>query len=558
MWPILRLRPGLNHNFTVLQHAHLCQRLFQLKVDEVGRVERTSKSLFGLPVGVVPHDEPQHIRDTTEEELAYIATRAEEAALAEEAGSLGTMEDEADVAAEEREFAEWTGSTGEPSGVGAGVPLVEEVVEESAEEETEADVTPRPRGGSASCGGLAPASRDTETLAQRAVKRAKASTGGEPPASTPRTPALVVISPDNSPRRSPRFIPQCEFIIHSPSTGGGVRILGADLAGFAGGERQQEEPLRAALDMPPPSTMPPRGASPARAPTAEPTRTEEEEASLDVGGSVSATNIGTEGNTSNQFGTDPPSTDQEDINTVIEEVAKDAEAEATKIAAGEAAKSATKEAAKEPAGETGEAAAGEASKKLQALHHALQDKVNSRMAAVDKAESDFQERVAQTQVWFGEAREELRTAQGELDERKRELILKQALAATLRGKDEEIGKIIAHRTQELEQKHKDALDALARDQASKVEKLELEREGLKKEVSELTEERGTPNYTLADLQVAISDNTKLLSEANGSIDDLKLKLDTLEGTLSEVMAREETLNKALEDERQLRKDDAAA
>ena len=25
---VMRLRPGLKHNFTVLQHAHLCQRLF--------------------------------------------------------------------------------------------------------------------------------------------------------------------------------------------------------------------------------------------------------------------------------------------------------------------------------------------------------------------------------------------------------------------------------------------------------------------------------------------------------------------------------------------------
>ena len=48
------------------------------------------------------------------------------------------------------------------------------------------------------------------------------------------------------------------------------------------------------------------------------------------------------------------------------------------------------------------------------------------MAAVDKAEADFEERIAQTQVCFGEARDELRAAQGELDERKRELILKQA------------------------------------------------------------------------------------------------------------------------------------
>ena len=61
---------------------------------------------------------------------------------------------------------------------------------------------------------------------------------------------------------------------------------------------------------------------------------------------------------------------------------------------------------------------------LQALHRARHDKAKSMRAAVDKAEADFEERVAQTQVWFGEAREELQTAQGELDERKRELILK--------------------------------------------------------------------------------------------------------------------------------------
>nr|XP_020161636.1 nuclear matrix constituent protein 1a-like [Aegilops tauschii subsp. strangulata] len=388
-------------------------------------------------------------------------------------------------------------------------------------------------------------------------------------------------------------------------------------------ERQQEEPLRAAPDTPPPSTTPPRGVSPARAPTAEPTCTEEEEASLDAGGSVPATNVGGEGTTFSQFGTDPPSTDQEDIDTVIEEVAKDAEAESAKIAAGEAAKSAVEEAAKGPAGDTSEVAAGESGKaaaeeaakepagegavddqpssyaaprtgkylkvgddlfirllgtadprapaegeifdnealttaglqvvdepsadsggsqeeqvlramnvkfqKLQALLRARQDKVNSRMAAVDKAEADFQERVAQTQEEDLIAREE-------------------ALAATLRGKDEEIGKIVAQRTQELEQKHKDALDALALDHADKVEKLELEQEELKKKVSELKEERDTTNRTLADLQVAISDKTKLLSEANDSINDLKLKLDGLEGTLSEVRAREETLNKALESE----------
>ena len=41
--------------------------------------------------------------------------------------------------------------------------------------------------------------------------------------------------------------------------------------------------------------------------------------------------------------------------------------------------------------------------KLQALHRARQDKVNSRMVTMDKAEADFQERVAQMQTWFTEA-----------------------------------------------------------------------------------------------------------------------------------------------------------
>ena len=66
-----------------------------------------------------------------------------------------------------------------------------------------------------------------------------------------------------------------------------------------------------------------------------------------------------------------------------------------------------------------------------------------------------------------------------------------------------------------------------------MEKLELEREELKKKVSELTEERDTDNHTLEDVQVAISDKAKLLSEANDSINDLKLKLDGLERKLSE-------------------------
>nr|XP_020191277.1 myristoylated alanine-rich C-kinase substrate-like [Aegilops tauschii subsp. strangulata] len=185
---------------------------------------------------------------------------------------------------------------------------------------------------------------DMEMLAQRVAKWAKMSTGGKPPASTSRTPELVVISPDNSPRRSPRFSPQ--------------RV-----------ERQQEEPPRATPNTPPQSTTPPRGASPARMPTTEPTHMEEEGAGMGTGGFVPTMNVGREGNAS-QLGTDLPSTNPEDVDTVIEEVAKDVEAEADKIAVEEAAKTAAEEAAKGPTGEAGkdtaegagEAAAGEANK----------------------------------------------------------------------------------------------------------------------------------------------------------------------------------------------------
>ena len=57
-----------------------------------------------------------------------------------------------------------------------------------------------------------------------------------------------------------------------------------------------------------------------------------------------------------------PSADQENIDAVIKEVARDAEAEANKIAAEEASKGAAEDAAKEPVGETGKAAAEEAGK----------------------------------------------------------------------------------------------------------------------------------------------------------------------------------------------------
>nr|XP_020164814.1 uncharacterized protein LOC109750266 [Aegilops tauschii subsp. strangulata] len=141
-------------------------------------------------------EEPLLIQDTTKEELDYIAARAAEAALAREAGSAGHEEDEADSATEEKELAQWAESAEEASGANAEAPLVEDVDEELTEEEAEA-VDPPAVGKDTSCAGLAPASRsgpagpcsgnrDTETLAQRVAKRAKASTGDKLPAGEER------------------------------------------------------------------------------------------------------------------------------------------------------------------------------------------------------------------------------------------------------------------------------------------------------------------------------------------------------------------------------------
>ena len=85
----------------------------------------------------------------------------------------------------------------------------------------------------------------------------------------------------------------------------------------------------------------------------------------------------------------------------------------------------------------------------------------------------------------------------------------------------------------------------------------MERDGLKKKVLELTKEKDTINGALVEAQAAVLGKAKLLSKANDSINNLKLKLDGLEGKLLEARAREEILSKALEDEKQLRSNDVA-
>ena len=109
---------------------------------------------------VYVRNEPLLIQDTTQAELDYIAARALEVEHARQAGSDGGVEDEAAAAAEEKELAQWAESTGEASSTGTGAPLVEDVVDESSEEEVEA-VDPRSWGEGESCGGPAPASRSS-------------------------------------------------------------------------------------------------------------------------------------------------------------------------------------------------------------------------------------------------------------------------------------------------------------------------------------------------------------------------------------------------------------
>ena len=175
-----------------------------------------------------------------------------------------------------------------------------------------------------------------------------------------------------------------------------------------------------------------------------------------------------------------------------------------------------------------------------------------------------------------------KAAKDEIDQMQRRLLLdaqeedlvahEVALAAKLCAKDEEVERLIVQWTQDLMQEHKEAVDALTLDHADKlkeaidsaeaaeaakvelsvkVEKLELELEELRKETSKLKKDRDMTAHTLAELQVTISDKKKLLSKANDSIADLRLKQETHEKMLSESRARKLTLAKELADERLL-------
>nr|XP_040256129.1 formin-A-like [Aegilops tauschii subsp. strangulata] len=157
------------------------------------------------------------------------------------------------------------------------------------------------------------------------------------------------------------------------------------------------------------------------------------------------------------------------------------------------------------------------------------------MAVVDKAEVDLNERVTETQAWFCEAHKELKAAQHVLAERKLELVMKQA---------------DIEKAQELAREQ-------AQVQAGKVKELETERDGPKDQALKLAKEKDTLNGALIEAQGTVLGKAEMLSKANDSIKDLKLKLEGLEEMLSGARAWEETLTKDLEKERQLRRNVAA-
>ena len=98
-------------------------------------------------------------------------------------------------------------------------------------------------------------------MAERAAKRARTSTGDEPPARPLGEPAAIETSPEPSPRRSsrrsPRLSPQRESFTLFPLASAGEVIFTANILRRAGAEQQQESPTRGVPDAPPSSTAPP-------------------------------------------------------------------------------------------------------------------------------------------------------------------------------------------------------------------------------------------------------------------------------------------------------------
>ena len=257
--------------------------------------------------------------------------------------------------------------------------------------------------------------------------------------------------------------------------------------------------------------------------------------------------------------------------------------------------------------------------KLVSLYRARQEKLVSREALVVKAGTNIEKRAEELQSFHQEAlqslakerahlveeqkaflltkaeieeqqrvvTEKLSAQEGQLTQRKVDLdsheedlaAREAALVATLHRKDEEVSKLVAERTQEQEQKHKEEAEALvknfsdnlkqATDAAAaaetarkeleiKVARLEANLEANGKELSALKLDREKALYSLSEMQVTIAEKGKQLSAANDSIKDLTLKLTTLTETLEGARKRELALEKEIQDERALLQSTATA
>jgi hypothetical protein len=167
---VMRLYPGLNNNLTILQHTALCHRLFRADAKfklAAGVIPLCNNSALSSIIAMMPvcnahgpegnleepgevrvleffdnlsekaiREEPILICPTTPEEVAYIASRAEEAMLAAEAGIFGSLEAEASEGVPSEEVLAGQGeAAGEQSGEAAGSSNEEDTAEEQLQEE---------------------------------------------------------------------------------------------------------------------------------------------------------------------------------------------------------------------------------------------------------------------------------------------------------------------------------------------------------------------------------------------------------------------------------------
>lgn len=235
---IMRLRPGLNNNLTILEHDSLLHELFKYdpKHLEVFRLLRNIIPLcnnsavgsivtmmrdfnaHGLdPLWKEPKEEDVRqffdtleeravreenlIRDTTDQELAYIASRVEEARLAAEAGEFGFTMEEAEEAQRENlagqdELAEQGELAGEANSSAAGGPSTEEAAEEPLHEEPP---VPQRKKRILHKGGEPVQRQETQQLPPRRLTRSTVAATGAAGASQTTAPATGAARSSKSP-----------------------------------------------------------------------------------------------------------------------------------------------------------------------------------------------------------------------------------------------------------------------------------------------------------------------------------------------------------------------